>query len=105
MLDEACLDQLFRTARTHNRWQDRPVTDDELRTVFDLLKLLGMGGRWGVEGNFLRYFDELRQPFEEVDWPFVLENKPAVDWLANAPISGEDKAKIFSGNAKRLLKL
>jgi predicted TIM-barrel fold metal-dependent hydrolase len=40
-----------------------------------------------------------------VDWPFVLENKPAVDWLANAPISGEDKAKIFSGNAKRLLKL
>ena len=42
------------------------------REVFDLLKLLGMGGRWGVEGNFLRYFDELRQPFEEVDWPFVL---------------------------------
>lgn len=40
--------------------------------VFDLLKLLGMGGRWGVEGSFLRYFDELRQPFEEIDWPFVL---------------------------------
>jgi predicted TIM-barrel fold metal-dependent hydrolase len=35
----------------------------------------------------------------------VLENKPAVDWLANAPISAEDKAKIFAGNAKRLLKL
>jgi superfamily II DNA or RNA helicase len=42
------------------------------REVFDLLKLLGMGGRWGVEGNFLRYFEELRQPFENVDWPFVL---------------------------------
>jgi len=42
------------------------------REVFDLLKLLGMGGRWGVEGNFLRYFDELRQPFEDVDWSFVL---------------------------------
>lgn len=42
------------------------------REVFDLLKLLGMGGRWGVEGNFLRYFDELRQPFEETDWSFVL---------------------------------
>ena len=40
--------------------------------VFDLLKLLGMGGRWGVEGNFLRYFDELRQPFEDIDWTFVL---------------------------------
>ena len=42
------------------------------REVFDLLKLLGMGGRWGVESNFLRYFEELRQPFEEVDWTFVL---------------------------------
>ncbi len=40
--------------------------------VFDLLKLLGMGGRWGVEGNFLRYFEELRQPFEDIDWTFVL---------------------------------
>lgn len=39
MLDEACLDQLFRNARTHYRWQDRPVTDDELRAVFDLLKM------------------------------------------------------------------
>jgi superfamily II DNA or RNA helicase len=42
------------------------------REVFDLLKLLGMGGRWGVEGNFLRYFEELRQPFEDIEWPFVL---------------------------------
>ena len=42
------------------------------REVFDLLKLLGMGGRWGVERSFLRYFEELRQPFEEVDWTFVL---------------------------------
>jgi predicted TIM-barrel fold metal-dependent hydrolase len=40
-----------------------------------------------------------------VDWPFVLENKPAVDWLATAPISAEDKAKVFSGNTKRLLKM
>ena len=40
--------------------------------VFDLLKLLGMGGRWGVEGSFLRYFEELRQPFENIDWGFVL---------------------------------
>ena len=40
--------------------------------VFDLLKLLGMGGRWGVEGNFLRYFEELRQPIEKIDWPFIL---------------------------------
>lgn len=40
--------------------------------VFDLLKMLGMGGRWGVEGSFLRYFEELRQPFEDIDWSFIL---------------------------------
>ena len=39
MLDAASLDQLFRTARTHYRWLDQPVTDDELRAVFDLMKL------------------------------------------------------------------
>ncbi len=39
MLDEACLDQLFRNARTHYRWQDRPVSDDDLRAVFELAKL------------------------------------------------------------------
>jgi superfamily II DNA or RNA helicase len=44
----------------------------DAREVFDLLKLLGMGGRWGVESNFLRYFEELRLPFEELDWRFVL---------------------------------
>ncbi|MBY0527368.1 MAG: DEAD/DEAH box helicase family protein [Gemmataceae bacterium] len=41
--------------------------------VWDLLKMMGMGGRWGAgEGNFLRYFDELRQPVEDADWKFVL---------------------------------
>jgi 3-hydroxypropanoate dehydrogenase len=38
-LDDAALDLLFRNARTHNKWTDEPVTDDELRAVFDLLKM------------------------------------------------------------------
>ena len=37
-LDAAALDQLFRTARTQNAFQDRPVEDSQLRALYDLLK-------------------------------------------------------------------
>lgn len=40
-----------------------------------------------------------------VDWPFVADNKPSIEWMAGVPLSDEDKAKILSGNARRLLKL
>jgi 2,3-dihydroxybenzoate decarboxylase len=39
-----------------------------------------------------------------VDWPFV-NNKAGVDWLMRMSISSEDKTKIFSANAERLLRL
>jgi predicted TIM-barrel fold metal-dependent hydrolase len=39
-----------------------------------------------------------------VDWPFVA-NAPGVKWIDTIPLSDEDKAKILSGNAKRLLKI
>jgi 2,3-dihydroxybenzoate decarboxylase len=39
-----------------------------------------------------------------VDWPFI-DNKPATDWIASAPLCEEDRAKIVSGNAKRLLRM
>ncbi len=38
-LDDAALDQLFREARTQNKWQDRPVPDAKLREVYDLMKM------------------------------------------------------------------
>src|SRR5271165_271462 len=37
-IDAYGLDLLFREARTHNRFTDQPVTDDELRALHDLLK-------------------------------------------------------------------
>jgi 3-hydroxypropanoate dehydrogenase len=37
-LDELALDRLFRTARTRNGWTDRPVTENRLRELYDLLK-------------------------------------------------------------------
>ncbi len=38
VLDDATLDQLFRTARTHNAFLDRPVEDEQLHALYDLLK-------------------------------------------------------------------
>jgi 3-hydroxypropanoate dehydrogenase len=37
-LDDRALDQLFRGARSQNRWQDRPVPDTKLQELYDLLK-------------------------------------------------------------------
>src|SRR3984893_3866909 len=39
-----------------------------------------------------------------VDWPFVA-NPPATQWMDSVPLCDEDKAKILSGNAKRLLRM
>lgn len=39
-LSKRALDQLFLTARTYNEWQDVPVSDDCLRSLYDLF-------RWG----------------------------------------------------------
>ena len=37
-IDETALDTLFREARTHMTWQPRPVADQTLRDLYDVLK-------------------------------------------------------------------
>ena len=39
-----------------------------------------------------------------VDWPFV-DNMLGAEWIPTIPLGTEDKAKILSGNAEKLLKL
>ena len=36
-LDENALDLLFREARTHNAWSEKPVTDEHLQTLYQLV--------------------------------------------------------------------
>lgn len=38
-LDPPVLDQLFRTARTNKAWSSRPVSEQQLRELYDLIKL------------------------------------------------------------------
>lgn len=38
VLSEPALDQLFRSARTHNAWRDQPVSDEQLHALYALMK-------------------------------------------------------------------
>jgi len=37
-LDDRALDRLFRAARTRNAWTEQPVTEQQLRELYDLMK-------------------------------------------------------------------
>jgi 3-hydroxypropanoate dehydrogenase len=39
MLDAKSLDLLFRTARMHNGWLPKPVTDAQLREIYEIVKM------------------------------------------------------------------
>src|SRR5258706_5299701 len=36
--DQPCLDLIFRNARTHSAWLDKPISDDLLRQLYDTMK-------------------------------------------------------------------
>lgn len=39
VLDDRALDQLFREARSYNGWLDKPVSDEQLHAIYDLMKM------------------------------------------------------------------
>ena len=38
-ISDAALDQIFRKARTYNGYHDKPVSEDQLRAIWDLMKM------------------------------------------------------------------
>lgn len=38
-LDDSALDQLFREARSYNGWLDKPVSDDQIRAIYELMRM------------------------------------------------------------------
>ncbi|NLP04409.1 DEAD/DEAH box helicase family protein [Candidatus Fermentibacteria bacterium] len=44
------------------------------REVWDLLKVIGLGGKWGAsDEGFVRFFEQLRLPLDQCNWDFVLD--------------------------------
>ena len=39
VLEDEVMEQLFRTARTHVAWLDKPVTDETLRDLYDVMEV------------------------------------------------------------------
>lgn len=39
VLSESALDQIFNEARTYNGWLDKPVSEEQLRQIYDLMKM------------------------------------------------------------------
>lgn len=52
LLDDAALDTLFRTARTHNSFRPEPVSEITLRALFELVKM-GPTSANGLPGRFV----------------------------------------------------
>ena len=67
--------------------------------VWDLLKSLGLGGRWeAAEDNFLKFFGELRKPVvDRIDWDFVMA------LFEDALATGTELDTLFARMAEREL--
>jgi superfamily II DNA or RNA helicase len=68
--------------------------------VWDLLTVLGMGGRWGAdEDAFLDFFEEMRKPISEIEWDFVFE------MVGDALQAGGEIDPAFRSEAERAIGL
>ncbi len=81
ILDDHALDTLFRSARTHNAWQDRDVSDVLVHAVYDLMKW-GPTSANSCPGRFL--FVRTKEAKERLK-PFLSESNR--DKTMKAPVT------------------
>ena len=110
-LDDAALDTLFRTARTYYSWRDDPVSDDDLRRIYDLAAL----GPTSANGSPARFIfcrtpearDKLAMCVSEANAPKVRQAPVTViigmdlEWHEQLPrlFPHADARAWFAGNA------
>jgi 3-hydroxypropanoate dehydrogenase len=81
VLGDEALDQLFREARTHSAWLDKPVTDDTLRQLYDVM----MWGPTSANANPARFLFLRSQEAKERLRPILAPGN--VEKTVTAPVT------------------
>ncbi len=81
IIDDEGLDTLFRTARTHSYFQDRPVSDALLQAVYDLAKM----GSTSMNSNPARFLFVKSAEAKEKLRPYLFSGN--LDKLMSAPVT------------------
>lgn len=100
-LTDADLDLIFRNARSQNGWQDKPVTDAQLREIYELLKF----GPTSANSSparilFLRTAaakERLRPALSEANVPKVM-NAPVAAIIGTDHMFYEHLPRLFAHN-------
>lgn len=79
--DDTALDLLFRDARSHNQWTDQPVTDEEIKAVFDLMKWAPTSANCSPSRFVFIRSDDAKEKLR----PFLLPGN--VDKTMSAPVT------------------
>src|SRR5438067_192101 len=92
-LDPSAIDQLFRTARSHNKWQDYPVELSQLHALYDLMK-------WGpTSANTFPLRLHLRARPWRPHWPLCAIAAPGVRRRLSCRMTGtlHDNSPVWPG--------
>ncbi len=80
-IDDAALDQMFRSARSQNKWQDKPVSDTLIQAMYDLMRMAPTS----ANGSPARFIFINSEAGREKLKPFLLPNN--VSKVMTAPVT------------------